>query len=105
MSDEEKEQNAEQWINQLLSFIYNLDIDISLKNRVKECLTAQKDLIRSGIVTDTIFGSINMKKESKNVLSDECSSFMNYLNNLLNSKGKDYFKLAIEYALINNDNN
>lgn len=103
MFEAERNQITELWINEILSFITNLDIDKSLKNRVRECLESQKELVKNGMVALITFGTHTFKKRYIDILSDECTLFMNYLNSILNSKGEEYYKLAIEYSLSNNN--
>lgn len=103
MNAEEKNQIVELWISQLLSFTLNINIGDSVRNTLKTCLVEQKDLIRDGIVTNQIFGTSSYKQSTLDVLSNECFLFMNYLNSILNNKGEEYFKIAIEYSLANSD--
>ncbi len=92
-------QVVELWINKMTEFIFGLDIDDYLKNLVRESLIIQKDLIKNGMVTDVIFGTLSSKNRTEDIEANECLLFMDYLNYLITSKGNGYLEMAIKYSL------
>ena len=98
MMEAQKNQITELWIQQINLFVDSLDVGDNIKAKVRETLLNQKDLIKSGMITDDIFGVIT----SLNNKINECNLFFNYLYG--NDKGAKYFETAINYSL-NGDSN
>ena len=57
MTDKEKKQITELWIDKINEFISKLDINDYLKKQVYNALMSQKELIKSGVITDEISGT------------------------------------------------
>lgn len=89
------------WIEEIKKFILYLNIDENLKIQSFNMLDKQYDMIKDGIVTDEIFGAFPFGRKSDDKFSKECLLFMNYLNCVLDKKGKEYFETAINYSLDN----
>ena len=104
MNDKEKEQITELWIDKINEFISKLDINDYLKKQLYNALMSQKELIKSGVITDEIFGTTSFGTKSSEKFYNECFSFINYLYKIMETKGLEYFEFGIEYAL-NNDSN
>ena len=92
------------WINNMIDFIYSLNISNELKEEVYLALNNQYNLIRSGMVTDEIFGTFEFKTNREDKFRKECLSFFEYLYKVLETKGTKYFEIAIRYSLTNNLN-
>ena len=75
-----------------------------MKKQVYNALISQKELIKSGVITDEIFGTHSFGTKSSEKFYNECFSFINYLCKLVETKGLEYFEFGIEYALNCNSN-
>lgn len=95
------DQVVNKWIIEIKNFILKLDIDENLKIQTFNMLDNQYALIKDGMITNEIFGTFNSKEKTEEKFCNECTSFIGYLDDLLGSKGKKYFKTAINYSLNN----
>lgn len=71
MNDKEKEQITELWIDKINEFISKLDINDYLKKQVYNALMSQKELIKSGVITDEIFGTTSFGTKSSEKFYNE----------------------------------
>lgn len=95
---------VELWINEIIRFISSNNIDSNLINEVEQKLKEEFQLIKEGMVTNEIFGAYEFGTDVELEFTNECRTFINYLEEKIKVKKKEYIEFGINYSLNCNSN-